>query len=662
MHRHGQQSLSAKCPPGSSRGVDPTTPTTRQNLYIALHDFVGQSQDELSIRNGDVLDVITKANNGWWYCQKKDGSAKGYSPGSYLTEVTPEPSYGQVVSAGQVAAFRTNAKETLSRWGLRGNRNHPQGNLSAQHRPKGINMTRNTTTPPSDVSRIRRISDEDQNMNENLSERFGRGKAIRDSSMPRPLAERPFVTLNLSIREYAKAAGQSADLSHWTAFREIPSSKEVFDAGRMEHGTALELTENTVVGPYISKEEYLETHYRLLREDAVSPLRDVISEIQVYPHLMEKDSDNQAYIYEKVFITGLTFANAGIAARITFSLRRIGKKVNWEQSKRLLTGQVLALTPAKDMFASICRVATVAARPLAGLEQNPPEIDIFFGGVDEFEIDPQQEWIMVESRNGFFEGARYTLRSLQMLARETFPLSEHLVNIDRHIPPPQYLEQQPMKNLSSLFSTAGDEVLNVNILEEWPVELPSTLDISQMDALKRILTRRLAIVQGPPGTGKTHVSVIALRLLLENLNPGAEDPPIIISAHTNHALDQLLRHVATFEPDFIRLGAWTKDIEIIKPRTLFEIKDAVKHSNPTGGLRNPALARMKKLAKEMIVLLAPLTQGKIRTFRIEILSESGKLHYSLMVVSSLGWNSIVCTAKLGPYSCTFEAESCITPP
>lgn len=56
----------------------------------------------------------------------------------------------------------------------------------------------------------------------------------------------------------------------------------------IQHSTTLELTENTVVGPYISKEEYLESHYKLLREDAVAPLRDVISEIQVYVrHIFE---------------------------------------------------------------------------------------------------------------------------------------------------------------------------------------------------------------------------------------------------------------------------------------------------------------------------------------------------------------------------------------
>ena len=128
-----------------------------------------------------------------------------------------------------------------------------------------------------------------------------------------------------------------------------------------------------------------------------------------------------------------------------------------------------------------------------------------------------------------------------------------------------------------------------------------------MDALRRILSKRMAIVQGPPGTGKTHVSVIAIKLLLENMT--SDDPPIILAAHTNHALDQLLRHVSAFEPEFIRLGGWTKDMETIKPRTLYEVKNAVKHSNPIGSLRQPALTKLKQLAKDMIQLLIPLTEG-----------------------------------------------------
>ena len=105
----------------------------------------------------------------------------------------------------------------------------------------------------------------------------------------------------------------------------------------------------------------------------------------------------QATKHRQVYITGFTFAQIGIAARLTFSLGRIGKNVNWDQSKRLRTGTLVALTPAKDAFKTTCRMAVVAARPLVGLQQNPPEIDVLFGGAEEIEIDPQVEWMMVSS-------------------------------------------------------------------------------------------------------------------------------------------------------------------------------------------------------------------------------------------------------------------------
>ena len=116
----------------------------------------------------------------------------------------------------------------------------------------------------------------------------------------------------------------------------------------------------------------------------------------------------------------MTFAPRGIAVRVSFSLRRAGKKIRWEQSKRLLTGSIVALTPAHDMFRTICKVAVVAARPLSGLAQNPPEIDLFFATTNEIEIDPQQEWLMVEARSGYYEAHRHTLRALQKMSMERY--------------------------------------------------------------------------------------------------------------------------------------------------------------------------------------------------------------------------------------------------
>lgn len=79
----------------------------------------------------------------------------------------------------------------------------------------------------------------------------------------------------------------------------------------------------------------------------------------------------------------------------------------------------MVLTPASDMFKTTAIVATVAARPLSALQQNPPEIDLFIARPSELELDPAQEFVMVEDRNGLYEANRHTLSALQKLMRET---------------------------------------------------------------------------------------------------------------------------------------------------------------------------------------------------------------------------------------------------
>ena len=100
---------------------------------------------------------------------------------------------------------------------------------------------------------------------------------------------------------------------------------------------------------------------------------------------------------------------------------------------------------------------------------------------------------------------------------------------------PAYLRESPKLDMSSVLdSDHHQDYRNVDVLHDWPTCPSSALDPSQLDALRRILTRRLALVQGPPGTGKTFVSVQAVKLMLENRSP--DDPPLIIACQTNHAV------------------------------------------------------------------------------------------------------------------------------
>ena len=148
-----------------------------------------------------------------------------------------------------------------------------------------------------------------------------------------------------------------------------------------------------------------------------------------------------------------------------------------------------------------------------------------------------------------------------------FRLSKHLVELDQDIGVPDWLEERRFLNLTSLIRHEIDPVTkeptpipaqeelalyNADVLQGFPKIPSSGMDESQIRACERMVTKTVSIVQGPPGTGKTFTSVSALRVMIENLDD--DSPPIIISAQTNHALDQLLNHVLEFEPNVLRLG------------------------------------------------------------------------------------------------------------
>ncbi len=121
----------------------------------------------------------------------------------------------------------------------------------------------------------------------------------------------------------------------------------------------------------------------------------------------------------------------------------------------------------------------------------------------------------------------------------------------------------------------------------------SLLDESQRNALRRILSKELAVVQGPPGTGKTFTSVAALTALVANRKPS--DPPIVVSAQANHALDQLLVQCFDAGAKIVRLGGRSKD-EVVAAHTLHNLrkKTAVK-PDPTS--RNLEALRQKLVSE-----------------------------------------------------------------
>jgi helicase required for RNAi-mediated heterochromatin assembly 1 len=253
-------------------------------------------------------------------------------------------------------------------------------------------------------------------MNASFSERF-KHRAFRpntNAALSLAVDNGLDISLNREIRNYVTQQENlvaKADRDGWTSRPEIPTNDEL----AIEEA---ELLPNKIAKPYKSKEKYLRTHYDLLREDSLGCLRDAVQDFAKDP---SANDTNKYSIYDQVHIVGFTFARRGLAARIKFTTNRAGKHINWGNSKRLVSGSMVALLPAKaksfnkdDMI-----VAIIAARPLAGVMCEPPEVDIYFGRTEDIQIDPQKEWLMIEAKSGYFEAYRHTLKALQKLSQES---------------------------------------------------------------------------------------------------------------------------------------------------------------------------------------------------------------------------------------------------
>lgn len=308
-------------------------------------------------------------------------------------------------------------------------------------------------------------------------------------------------------------------------------------------------------------------------------------------------------------MTAMTISDGhGPVTRMSFSTNRAQRRIVWETSSRLKNGSLLAVSPVSDMFKTQVFPATVAARPLSLLNGKVPEVDLYFPYNVVF--DPAVEYMIIEESSSYFESTRDNMMVLQRMTIESFKLARYLIDpqanaLVQNLPS---LTSPSKMDLSPALQDAGDgsDYSAVDVLSDWPTlyeaQGMTKLDLSQMQALKDMLTKEVALIQGPPGTGKTHVSVSALKVLLSKMKPG--DPPIVVTCQTNHALDQLLGHVAQFEHNFVRLGSRTADRGAIEARTLFRIKESTDsvYRSPTF---KDAMKALKALRKEIEALLKP---------------------------------------------------------
>ena len=211
------------------------------------------------------------------------------------------------------------------------------------------------------------------------------------------------------------------------------------------------LRENVIKKPFPSVDQYLDIHFRLLKEDSLAGLRNGCRHLekrykqqQYSKAAVDKSSNarqqNDVIVYSDVVIDEQVIAKnrqgntKGIVFNIEFNSKHPSiKRVNWARSKRLMYGSLVCLISTD--FNKV-HFATVQDRNPDMLKEGC--VQLCFEGHDYPGYDDTEEkYCMVESSSAYFVAYRHILERLQDMTEETMPFKNYIVfcehNIDKVI-------------------------------------------------------------------------------------------------------------------------------------------------------------------------------------------------------------------------------------
>ena len=320
----------------------------------------------------------------------------------------------------------------------------------------------------------------------------------------------------------------------------------------------------------------LDRNFRLLREDAVSAMRECIHEgkrVWNNARIIEVDLSNRS-------------RDGSISFLVQVDHHLSSRTVDWSLARALMRGSVLAFMNKDN---NIVRSGTITIRNSEEKGQwmdasGGPTFGVYFENMDDFDaalkemthnrplldgymkafksgdvakmklfLDDMAVYQLIEVSNSFF-AYRPILKALQNM--DTLPLSEELVH--QRAPTDAVLSYLP----PNVRFPGGDHFHGY----VWKTSKDSldtlventTLDRSQALAVMHALTSRVSLIQGPPGTGKTFIGGLIAQIILQN-----STEKILCVCYTNHALDQFLEHMLDYGAnDVVRLGGRSKSARL----------------------------------------------------------------------------------------------------
>ncbi|OJJ84642.1 class I myosin myoA [Aspergillus glaucus CBS 516.65] len=91
-HSRTGSSGSVKAPPPPPPAPPAAAAAPKKPVAKALYDFSSVQANELSVRQGEIVQVVSREGNGWWLCMNMTTSVQGWAPEAYLEEqAAPAP-------------------------------------------------------------------------------------------------------------------------------------------------------------------------------------------------------------------------------------------------------------------------------------------------------------------------------------------------------------------------------------------------------------------------------------------------------------------------------------------------------------------------------------------------------------------------------------------
>mmetsp|Transcript_72985 Transcript_72985/g.171074 ORF Transcript_72985/g.171074 Transcript_72985/m.171074 type:complete len:1555 (+) Transcript_72985:434-5098(+) len=351
------------------------------------------------------------------------------------------------------------------------------------------------------------------------------------------------------------------EASHYQEMPILPTSAEMIGH------CAFEVQEN--MQTYEKCVDYIQTHFMLLREDYIEPLR---AGIKLF--MQGKHSPKDLHVYTGVKVVGVLSTWEGLVYRIELRREEI-RRVNWEKSKQLMYGSLLCFSD--DDFKSLIWATVWRRDPTVVASKAQLDIRLPFDPWDD-RLSPGKVFCCMENVTIYFEAYRHVLIALQNMRAADVPFQHTLLSPQPDPLPPTYLkEETDMFHFHNVFSSCEKADCEVSapksfrILAEWPQALRQALDLdpSQLDAVQHALTHQMALIQGPPGTGKTFVGLKIVQAILDNTKT-LRHSPVLVVCFTNHALDQFLEGIFKFNESIVRIGSRSKSEQMMR-RNLKEL-------------------------------------------------------------------------------------------